>query len=179
MKSTARRSSSSGWLGGSPWVPKSSSVSTIPEPNSTAHVRFTATRAVSGLRRSTSHFASVMRSTGPSGFGPSAFGKAGPTSGPGSRKFPFTRIFVTRRLSAGSSAMIGSVGTSAFSFSTFATSSFSALSSGLAASFDFNSASFASSRAWRAATSGLIQGMTGDSSGWSLSAVWLKTANAE
>ena len=64
MNSTASQSSSSGWLGNVPCVPKSSSVSTRPRPNSCAQKRLTMTRAVSGLSRSTSQRASPRRSAG-------------------------------------------------------------------------------------------------------------------
>ena len=50
------------WLGSSPWMPKSSSVSTSPTPNSCAQKRFTPTRAVSGLSGWTSHRAKSSRS---------------------------------------------------------------------------------------------------------------------
>ena len=49
MNSTASQSSSSGWLGGSPCAPKSSTVFTRPVPKSICQSRLTATRAVSGF----------------------------------------------------------------------------------------------------------------------------------
>ena len=67
MNSTASQSSSSGWLGGSPWMPKSSGVRTMLRPKSSAHQRLTVTRAVSGFSRATSQRASVSRLGGPSG----------------------------------------------------------------------------------------------------------------
>ncbi len=68
MKSTASQSSNWEWVGGSPCVPKSSSVATMPAPNNCAQKRFTVTRAVSGLSRSTNQRArpSLSRSA-PSG----------------------------------------------------------------------------------------------------------------
>ena len=45
----ASQSRSSGWVGGSPWVPKSSLVKTRPRPKNCSQNRFTATRAVSGI----------------------------------------------------------------------------------------------------------------------------------
>ena len=51
MNSVASQSSSSGWVGGSPCVPKSSLVSTRPRPKNCSQTRLTATRAVSGLSR--------------------------------------------------------------------------------------------------------------------------------
>ena len=51
MKSTASQSSSSGWVGYSPWAPKSAGVRTRPAPKSICQRRFTATRAVSGCSR--------------------------------------------------------------------------------------------------------------------------------
>ena len=48
-KSTASQSSSSGWLGHSPWAPKSAVVRTMPVPKNICQRRFTATRAVSGF----------------------------------------------------------------------------------------------------------------------------------
>ena len=59
---TASQSSSSGWLGSSPCVPKSSSVSTSPMPKSCAQKRLTATRAVSGLSGRHSQRATPSRS---------------------------------------------------------------------------------------------------------------------
>ena len=73
---TASQSSSSGWLGSSPWVPKSSSVSTS-RAEDLAQKRLTATRAVSGLLGSTSHRASPSRFFGaPAGQGCSDLGHA-------------------------------------------------------------------------------------------------------
>ena len=48
MNSEASQSSSSGWVGRSPWVPKSSLVKTMPRPKTSCQMRFTATREVSG-----------------------------------------------------------------------------------------------------------------------------------
>ena len=53
MNSAASQSSSSGWVGLSPCVPKSSEVRTRPRPKNSCHMRLTATRAVSGLLRET------------------------------------------------------------------------------------------------------------------------------
>ena len=57
----ASQSSSSGWLGRSPWVPKSSLVSTSPCPKYCSQMRFTVTRGVNGLFSSTSQRASPSR----------------------------------------------------------------------------------------------------------------------
>ena len=46
---TARKSSSLGWVGGSPRVPKSSGVRTNPRPKCCSQTQFTITRRVSGL----------------------------------------------------------------------------------------------------------------------------------
>ena len=73
--STASQSSSSGCEGGSPCDPKSSEVLTSPVPNSSCHIRFTATRAVSGCAGSTSHLASPSRFFGSAALiGGSAYG---------------------------------------------------------------------------------------------------------
>src|SRR5436305_2097958 len=58
---TASQSSSSGWLGGSPWAPKSSAVFTKPVPKNCCQNRFTATRAVSGCSGLTSQRARPRR----------------------------------------------------------------------------------------------------------------------
>ena len=47
-----------------PTLPKFSSVSMMPIPNSSSQYRFTATRAVSGWPGEKNHFASVRRSRG-------------------------------------------------------------------------------------------------------------------
>ena len=62
MNSAASQSSSSGWLGYSAWLPRFSLVFTRPVPKNRSHIRFTHTRAVSGLSRATIHFASDSRS---------------------------------------------------------------------------------------------------------------------
>ena len=46
--STASQSSRRGWVGGWPWLPKSSGVVTNPRPKHICHSRLTATRTVSG-----------------------------------------------------------------------------------------------------------------------------------
>ena len=61
MNSTASQSSSSGWDGRSPWVPKSSLVSTRPRPKRASQRRFTVTRAVRGLSSLTSQRARPSR----------------------------------------------------------------------------------------------------------------------
>ena len=81
MNSQASQSSSSGWLGGVPCVPKSLSVSTRPRPKYACQIRFTATLAVSGLRRSTSQRARSMRSGGVPGLESSRRGKTAGTPG--------------------------------------------------------------------------------------------------
>jgi hypothetical protein len=48
-KSTASQSSSSGWVGHSPWEPRSSGVRASPCPKKSFHCRFTKTRAVRGF----------------------------------------------------------------------------------------------------------------------------------
>ena len=70
MKSTASQSSRSRYSGTGDRVPKSSGVSTRPWPKSVCQSRLTATRAVSGERGSTSHFANASR------FGGASAGKA-------------------------------------------------------------------------------------------------------
>ena len=67
MNSVASQSSSSGWTGNSPCAPKSSTVLTMPKPKYDCQKRFTATRAVSGLLRSTSQRARPSRSFDHSG----------------------------------------------------------------------------------------------------------------
>ena len=67
MNSTASQSSSSGCTGNSPCAPKSSTVLTMPKPKYDCQKRFTVTRAVSGLARSTSQRARPRRSFGHSG----------------------------------------------------------------------------------------------------------------
>ena len=94
----ASQSSSSGWVGGSPIVPKSLGVRTRPTPKWYCQTRLTITRAVSGLSRSVNHRASVSRrrevlaSPGGAGnFGCDATvtaGTPGPTSGPGLAAWP-------------------------------------------------------------------------------------------
>ena len=58
----ARSSRRSGCVGASPLDPKSSSLATIPTPNSLAQTRLVVTLAVSGLLPSTSQFARSRRS---------------------------------------------------------------------------------------------------------------------
>ena len=82
--SVASQSSSSGWLGGSPWAPKSSTVFTSPVPKSICQSRLTATRAVSGLAGSTSQRARPSRSAFASrGHGADQRRDAGLDPGPG------------------------------------------------------------------------------------------------
>src|SRR6266851_4986929 len=92
INSTASQSSNFGWLGRSPWTPKSSLVSTIPWLKYCSQIRFTATRAVSGLSLLASHRASPSRFFGnPSRHGLSAAGVPADTVSPGLRKLPRTR----------------------------------------------------------------------------------------
>jgi hypothetical protein len=70
MNSVASQSSSSGCVGFAPIRPKSFSVSTMPVPKYRCQIRFTVTRASSGLAGSTSHRARSNR------FFFSAFGAA-------------------------------------------------------------------------------------------------------
>src|SRR5262249_17179490 len=78
MYSVASQSSSSGCDGGSPCMPNSSLVSTMPVPKSSSHSRFTATRAVNGWSGLTSHFANVRRFMGsPAGGWGKTAGKPG------------------------------------------------------------------------------------------------------
>ena len=58
VNSTASQSSSSGWVGASPVLPKLLGVRTIPSPKWSCQSRFTITRAVSGLSREAIHSAS-------------------------------------------------------------------------------------------------------------------------
>lgn len=60
-KETARWSRSSGWLGTSPCAPKSSAVFTSPTPKNCCQIRFTLTRAVSGLSGWMNHSARSRR----------------------------------------------------------------------------------------------------------------------
>src|SRR5439155_10808175 len=77
--SLASQSSSSGWLGRSPWTPKSSVVFTSPVPKNVCQKRFTVARAVSGLSGETIQFATARRFRGAS------FGSGGRLAGtPGS-----------------------------------------------------------------------------------------------
>ena len=62
--SEASQSSSSGCVGFSPCVPKSSDVRTMPRPKNSCHMRFTATRAVSGFSGPVSQCANDSRSFG-------------------------------------------------------------------------------------------------------------------
>src|SRR5262245_37044900 len=83
MNSTASQSSNSGWLGGSPWMPKSSVVFTRPVPKNICHRRLTVTLAVSGFSFETSHCARPRRLFGaPLGKGGSACGTPGCTFSP-------------------------------------------------------------------------------------------------
>ena len=78
MNSMASQSSSSGCVGLSPWLPKSSLVCTSPRPNKASQKRFTVTRAVSGFSSLTSQRARPRRFAGASsGSGPKTAGTAG------------------------------------------------------------------------------------------------------
>ena len=57
----ASQSSNSRWVGGAPWLPKSSVLELSPRPNKRDHNRFTTTRAVSGLSVSNSQSAKARR----------------------------------------------------------------------------------------------------------------------
>ena len=59
--STESQSSSSGWVGASPWEPKSSVVFTIPRPKCIVQIRFTKTREVNGCSGSNNHSVSPIR----------------------------------------------------------------------------------------------------------------------
>ena len=61
MSSAASQSRSSGWAGGLPLRPKSKTVGTSGDPKWRVQIWLTATRAVSGLRRSVIHLASACR----------------------------------------------------------------------------------------------------------------------
>ena len=87
--SVASQSRSCGWVGGSPWVPKSSSVVTMPLPKSLAQRRFTVTRAVSGFSSEVIQRAKPSRLAGaPCGKGWNAVGTAAVTRRPRFLKFP-------------------------------------------------------------------------------------------
>ena len=106
MNSTASQSSSLGWLGGSPCVPKSSLVSTRPMPKTCSQKRFTSTRAVSGLFVSTSQRAKASRFVplfGGKGF--STAGTPGDTRSPFVRKLPRTSMCVSRGFASSSSTI--------------------------------------------------------------------------
>ena len=98
--STASQSSRAGWLGGSDWVPKSSGETTIPRPISSAHQRFTVTRATSGFFGDTSHLAKPSRLRGHSFLNPcSTPGVSAVTASPGERYSPRFKTRVDRPLS--------------------------------------------------------------------------------
>ena len=61
MNSTESQSSNSGCVGGSPILPKLSSVATMPRPKWWNQIRLTITRAVSGLSGDAIHSASANR----------------------------------------------------------------------------------------------------------------------
>ena len=95
--SVASQSSSSGWLGNSPCVPKSSAVRTSPTPKTDCHKRFTVTRAGSGLAGSTNQRASPSRLRGRSGDrGGNVAGVPAVTSAAGLLYAPRTRMYVAR-----------------------------------------------------------------------------------
>ena len=97
--SVASQSSSSGWLGISPCVPKSSAVRTSPTPNIDCHRRLTVTRAVSGLAGSTNQRASPSRLRGrPGDKRGNVAGVAAVTSAPGLLYAPRMRMYVAPRL---------------------------------------------------------------------------------
>ena len=80
----------------------------MPAPNSCSQWRFAATRAVSGLLRSTSHLARPSRLRGKSsGNCGKTSGVSAVTSSPGFRKLPRMNMCVVRCSSAASSFMIG------------------------------------------------------------------------
>ncbi len=107
--STASQSSNSGWLGGSPWVPKSSLVFTSPVPNIACQTRLIATRLVSGCAGSTSHRARPSRFDGASlGNGGRNAGVVARTFSPFLSYWPRTRMNVSR--GAAISAMTIAVG---------------------------------------------------------------------
>src|SRR5262249_46961936 len=94
----ASQSSNSGWVGGSPIVPKSLDVRTQPVPKWDCQRRLTLTRAVSGLSGRVNHRARVSRRSEvlASGGGAETLGwdwtntagTPGPTSGPGLAAWP-------------------------------------------------------------------------------------------
>src|SRR6186997_2893867 len=57
IKSNASQSSNSGCDGGSPCIPKSPEVYTMPLPKNSCHIRFTKTLEVNGCFLSNNHFA--------------------------------------------------------------------------------------------------------------------------
>ena len=61
MNSLANQSSSSGWLGLAPALPKSLAVGTMPRPKTCCQMRLTITRASSGLFRLVAHLAKRAR----------------------------------------------------------------------------------------------------------------------
>ena len=107
--STASQSSSSGWVGASACWPKSSTEATIPRPKTSAQMRLTVTRAVSGFSGEVIHFASPRRLRGRSGSSVcSAAGVPGSTALPRGPIWP--RSSTKLWTGPGLSAMISVVG---------------------------------------------------------------------
>ena len=101
MNSTDSQSSSAGWVGASDWVPKSSSVETMPLPMISAHQRFTVTRLSNGFCGATSHLAKPRRLRGRSALMSCKIaGVVAVTLAPGFRYSPRCIIKVSRGLSS-------------------------------------------------------------------------------
>ena len=92
--SVASQSSSSGWLGASPSVPKFSLVLLRPVPKNSCQYRLICTRAVKGLSVRTSHFAKSRRFFIVAA--PKTAGTAGATTSRGCRYSPRSRTRVCR-----------------------------------------------------------------------------------
>ena len=89
----ASQSSSSGWVGGLPRVPKFDGVATIPRPKWCCHTRLTITRAVRGLCGEVSQSASSSR---PLSLGPGR-GSSHPKGSAAARAEPWPRVGWARR----------------------------------------------------------------------------------
>ena len=108
--STANQSSSSGWSGKLPCVPKSSSVSSKPRPKNCAQKRLTATRDVRGLSDCISQCPTPIRLRGVPFTGPwNEDGNPACTASPLVKKLPLTIMYVSRRLAWSNSRMYGVV----------------------------------------------------------------------
>ncbi len=120
--STASQSSRAGWLGDSPWRPKSFGVVTRPAPKWCCQIRLAMTRPSKGWDSSVSQRANAARRPGTagdavpasaSGPGPRAAGKPGSTRGPLRRNSPRTRTWVSGTLPEGPRTLAVGIGSGA------------------------------------------------------------------